>query len=213
MNDNTCYICGNPNSMLNDYWIPQMDGTNTHYHESCLKAQNEMLATYGNIEVGQHMVWRDADDNQHEGSILCITPESDGCGHFLTLRNKEGGVDEVPISLVEGFYARGVWCDIDGDADDFTRVHNDIEVSIDPVTENRMVVACTNSNGEPDFAFVTVRCTDEQRDDGDDYEAAKKWASENDYEEPMVAFNCEVDPAGKAIVNHFCWESSSVIDA
>lgn len=94
-----------------------------------------------------------------------------------------------------------------------TRVHNDIEVSIDPVTENRMVVACTNSSGEPDFAFVRVRCTDEQRDDGDDYEAAKKWASENDYEEPMVAFNCEVDSAGKSIVDLFTWESSSVIDA
>lgn len=97
---------------------------------------------------------------------------------------------------------------------DITRVHNDIEVSIDHVTENRMVVACTNtSRGEPDFTFVRVRCTDEQRDSGDDYEAAKKWASTNGYDEPMVAFNCEVDPAGKAIVNHFCWETSCVIDA
>ena len=210
MNDNTCYICGNPNSMRDDNWIVQIDGTYTHYHTECLNAQIETLGKYG-LELSMRVIWEG--EFEMEGSILCINSETDGNGHYLSLRNKQGGVDEVPMSLVAYTFSdtEGKYIPYGDDPSDITRVHNDIEVSIDPVTENRMVVACTNSSGEPDFAFVTVRCTDEQRDDGDDYEAAKKWASENDYEEPMVAFNCEVDSAGKSIVDQFTWESASII--
>lgn len=205
MNDNTCYICGNPNSMLNDNWIVQIDGTYTHYHTECLNAQIETLGKYG-LELSMRVIWEGECDM--EGSILCINSEKDGEGHFLSLCNKQGGVDEVPMSMLKYKMVNGLWFDVDDDASDITRAHN---VSIDPVTENRMVVACTNSNGEPDFAFVRVRCTQSQRENGLDYRAAKKWAKENDYGCAMVAFNCEVDSAGQSIVDNFTWESASII--
>jgi hypothetical protein len=203
-NDNVCYICAKGNA---ENYENQLDGTTTHYHTACMNFQHNTLDKYG-LRLGMRVVWEG--EFEMEGSILCINSEKDGEGHFLSLRNKRGGVDEVPMSMLKYKMVNELWFDVDDDASDITRAHN---VSIDPVTENRMVVACTNSNGEPDFAFVTVRCTDEQRDDGDDYEAAKKWASEKDYEEPMVAFNCEVDSAGQSIVDQFCWEASDVIDA
>lgn len=77
---------------------------------------------------------------------------------------------------------------------------------------NRMVIACTNSEGDSDFTFVNVRCTKEQLDEHKDYDAAEKWASENDFERPFVVFNCEVDTAGKSIVENFKWETASVVD-
>jgi hypothetical protein len=205
MNDNTCYICGNPNSMRDDNWIVQIDGTYTHYHTECLNAQIETLGKY-KLELSMRVIWEGEYDM--EGSILCINSETDGNGHYLSLRNKQGGVDEVPMSMLKYKMVNELWFDVDDDASDITRAHN---VSIDPVAENRMVVACTNSNGEPDFAFVRVRCTQSQRENGLDYRAAKKWAKENGYGCAMVAFNCEVDSAGQSIVDQFTWESASII--
>lgn len=76
---------------------------------------------------------------------------------------------------------------------------------------HRMVLACTNASGEPDFAFVKVQCTDEQCDECDDSSRAIEWAEENDYEAPFVVFNCEEDSAGRSIVDCFTWETASLV--
>ena len=75
----------------------------------------------------------------------------------------------------------------------------------------KVMVACSNASGEPDFYFVKVRCTQEQYDNGDHYDAAKDAASERDYEGAMVAFD-ENDSAGKAMLPLFVWESAGIID-
>ena len=43
-------------------------------------------------------------------------------------------------------------------------------------------VAVTNSNGEPDFHFVLVKCTTKQFTNGEHYLAAKESAEDNGYE-------------------------------
>jgi hypothetical protein len=76
-----------------------------------------------------------------------------------------------------------------------------------------MVVACSNSEGEPDFFFVKVTGEQAQVDHGDFYGAAKEAAEEQDYEGPMVAFDCELDSAGIAIAEHFTWDTADTKDA
>lgn len=115
MNDNTCYVCGESNSMLNDNWIIQLDGTYTHYHDACMKAQIEKLSSYG-LELSMRVIWED--EFEMEGSILCINDENDGNGHFLSLRNTQGGVDEVPMSMLKYIMVNGSWIDFEDDASD-----------------------------------------------------------------------------------------------
>ncbi len=74
------------------------------------------------------------------------------------------------------------------------------------VGDVRVIVACDTGDG-PDLAFVIVRCREDQYHEGDHYTAAESWATGQGYEPPMVSFD-EFDPAGKAIVRHFVWESA-----
>lgn len=75
--------------------------------------------------------------------------------------------------------------------------------------EIKCIVAGINSNGEPDFFFVKVGGTAEQIEEGQHYDTAKDEAAEQGYE-PALVFD-ENDPAGKAILNSFVWESASTI--
>lgn len=79
----------------------------------------------------------------------------------------------------------------------------------DKITKQiRCVVSAINSNGEPDFYFVKVKCTPEEEENGLHYEAAKNSAIDNGYD-PMLAYD-EYDPAGHAIMDLFVWETASV---
>lgn len=71
------------------------------------------------------------------------------------------------------------------------------------------IVSCLNSNGEPDFFFVKVQCTQEQYDNGYHYEAAKDFAEDEGYEAYLVYD--QNDPGGKAIMDKFNWQSASLI--
>lgn len=71
----------------------------------------------------------------------------------------------------------------------------------------RMIVAAINANGEPDFYFCKVRCNPEQYANGDHYEFAEKMAVEEGYE-PRLAYD-EYDLGGKAILDHFVWNTAS----
>ncbi|MFA7219056.1 MAG: hypothetical protein WC119_00830 [Synergistaceae bacterium] len=70
----------------------------------------------------------------------------------------------------------------------------------------KCTVACVNANGEPDFHFVTVKCTQEQYDNGDHYDAAKQDAEKEGYE-PFLAYD-ENDP----LMSMTVWESMNVVE-
>ncbi len=74
----------------------------------------------------------------------------------------------------------------------------------------KCVVAGYNANGEPDFYFCKVRCTEQQMDNGDHYDRARRAASENGYEGSAVSID-EFDSAGRAIDHLFVWESASIL--
>ena len=74
----------------------------------------------------------------------------------------------------------------------------------------RCMVAAINPDGDPDFYFVKVKCRKEQYLVGDHYDAAEKKAVEEDYE-PKLTFD-DFDSAGKAIVEHFEWDTATTID-
>lgn len=74
----------------------------------------------------------------------------------------------------------------------------------------RCMVAGVNGNGEADFYFVKVECTEDQYNLGEHYDAAEKRADAEDYE-PKLVFD-EFESAGKAILDHFVWESASIIN-
>lgn len=57
------------------------------------------MNTYG-MELNAVVTWTDADNKKHTGVLVDTVAETDGCGHFLVLENYEGGIDEVPMSLV-----------------------------------------------------------------------------------------------------------------
>jgi len=52
----------------------------------------------------------------------------------------------------------------------------------------RMIVACTNASGEPDFHVCDVAASEAQIEDGEHYDLAKESAEKARYEGPMVAF-------------------------
>ncbi len=76
----------------------------------------------------------------------------------------------------------------------------------------KCAVAGIDPNGNADIWFVTVQCTEEQRDLGEHLEAAEEHAEENGYEGPFVTFD-EEDPIMKyALMGVFEWETSSIKD-
>ncbi len=70
-----------------------------------------------------------------------------------------------------------------------------------------MIVACLNANGEPDFWFCIVRCTQEQYDNAEHYVLAENKSIQEGYE-PRLSMD-ENDAAGKAILDKFVWESAT----
>ncbi len=75
----------------------------------------------------------------------------------------------------------------------------------------KCVVACHNAQGEPDLAFVKVRCTQAQYDEGQHYQAAELWAHQDNYEAPFVVFDENDGP--DALFDLFVWNSASVCGA
>lgn len=73
----------------------------------------------------------------------------------------------------------------------------------------RCIVACQGGEG-PDLFFVKVECTQEEYDCGDHYDKAIEAAKEQNYDEPMVAFD-EKDHAGKAMLGLFEWDTASTV--
>ena len=94
-----CLIC-NKQVTEEDYPIGLIDGSVTYYDDDCFGAQTDMLKPY-DLQIGHRIKWQDADDVEHTGSIVRITEEGDDCGHFVTLRNSEGGDDQVPMAMIE----------------------------------------------------------------------------------------------------------------
>jgi hypothetical protein len=77
---------------------------------------------------------------------------------------------------------------------------------LDFMLDLKMMVAGINSNGEPDFYFCKLICTEDDYDNGYHYKFAMNKAEQADFE-PKLAFDQD-DAAGKAIVDHFSWESA-----
>jgi len=71
-----------------------------------------------------------------------------------------------------------------------------------------MMVACHNGHWEPDIYFCKIRCTLEEYNDGEHYSLSVRTAENEGYIGPFVSI-CEDDSAGKAIVDHFVWDSAS----
>ena len=79
--------------------------------------------------------------------------------------------------------------------------------------EHRMVVACKDGDNRPTLVFVKVVTTGANAtDEGVEKDAklARKWAREQGYGAPMVAFNCDTDAAGQAIADKFEWDTADV---
>jgi len=51
----------------------------------------------------------------------------------------------------------------------------------------RCIIACTNSNGEPELAHTTVNCTEEEIENGEHYDVAKEQVEDQGYENPCWA--------------------------
>jgi hypothetical protein len=75
----------------------------------------------------------------------------------------------------------------------------------------RVIVACTDAEGEPDFAFVKIRCTPQQQEADEHCLTAQDWAADNDYDGPFVVFD-EHNVAGKQLLEFFQWDSAPVVD-
>lgn len=74
----------------------------------------------------------------------------------------------------------------------------------------KVVAACTNANGESDFAFVLVEVeTEEDIDLGLHFAAAEQWLYDNDYEYPFVYFDSY--DGFDWLMRRFVWESASII--
>ncbi len=79
---------------------------------------------------------------------------------------------------------------------------------LESVKSYKMMVACHNANGEPDFYFCKIRCTKAEYNNGEHYALASRKAKDKGYREPFVTID-ENDLAGKAIVDHFVWNAVS----
>lgn len=72
----------------------------------------------------------------------------------------------------------------------------------------RCVLACRNTSGEPDFAFVKVRCNEEMQALGCHYDTAILWATENGYEGPFIVWDAVECP--EWLSERFIWDSASI---
>lgn len=68
----------------------------------------------------------------------------------------------------------------------------------------KVVVLCTNSNGEPEFHTCTPSVTPAQMADGEHLNLAKENAEDNGYEHPMIAFEA-TSPAAKQLGDILVW--------
>lgn len=75
----------------------------------------------------------------------------------------------------------------------------------------KVVIACHNFAGEPDFAFVRVTATAEQFENGEHYDCVHSWAEANSYESPLVCFDEDDCGSFPWLLDHFEWDSASVI--
>lgn len=75
----------------------------------------------------------------------------------------------------------------------------------------KCVIACINSNGEPDFFFVKVNGTEDQINDGYHYDAAKKYCDDEGYVSHL-AYDENDCGFTACFENSFVWESASVIE-
>lgn len=130
--------------------------------------------------------------------------------HYFSYRDALADFNEA---VAAGFHAFLHRLDEDGlDAllgfrhADATRVPPDADPG--EVLHVKTVTACTNSEGSPDFTFSVIRCTQDQYDEGDHYEAAKDQAREDGYEGEMVVFD-ENDIANGPtwLIGFFEWTS------
>ena len=74
----------------------------------------------------------------------------------------------------------------------------------------KCIVACINSNGEPDLYFCIVECTEEQYNNGEHYDRANGQCDEDGYDS-LLAYD-ENDSAGKAMLPLFEWDSASILE-
>lgn len=72
----------------------------------------------------------------------------------------------------------------------------------------KCVLACTNA-GEPDFAFVIIRCSLMDIELGCHYNEAEKWAEDNGYERPFITWDERECPDW--LLERFIWETASII--
>lgn len=73
----------------------------------------------------------------------------------------------------------------------------------------KCVVAARNSNGESDFYFVKIECTETQKAEGD-YEAVAFVQAELQGYEPKLVF-VEGDPGWEVLVEMGVWEAASTV--
>lgn len=73
----------------------------------------------------------------------------------------------------------------------------------------KCIVACVNSNGEPDLFFCIVECTEEQYNAGLHYDQAITLCEHEGYE-AYLAYD-ENDSAGQRMTTLFNWTTASVI--
>lgn len=85
------------------------------------------------------------------------------------------------------------------------------QVNSEEKREEKVVVCGLNALGEPDFYFCKVIVSEDDYNLGIHYDAAEEKAAENRYEEPFISFD-KYDAAGRAIMDHFTWESADVYD-
>ena len=75
--------------------------------------------------------------------------------------------------------------------------------------EIKMIVAGYNTNGDADFFFCKVSCTESYIFCGEHYKEARDLAVVEGFD-PVMVFD-ETDPGGKAIEPVFVWESATVV--
>jgi hypothetical protein len=66
---------------------------------------------------------------------------------------------------------------------------------------NCVIAVTADRSGSPNFASVTVECSQEQYDSGDHYDAARNWASGEGYDGPFVVYDQNDGPAW--LLDHF----------
>lgn len=76
--------------------------------------------------------------------------------------------------------------------------------------EHLLVVACISPNGDSDFFFCKVICTQDQYDVGDHYYTAERAAYAQGYGGPMVCFDELDKPMRAGLKDLFVWESATM---